>query len=306
MAHQPVMLEAAIAALRIQVDGIYLDGTLGRSGHARAILSKLGVGGRLYALDRDPAAIAYAKERLSDESRLQVQHGDFSMLKHYCDRWEISGRLNGLLLDLGVSSPQLDQAERGFSFSKEGPLDMRMDYSNGLTAQEWLATASEQEIADVLWRFGEERRSRVIARQIVQQRQQQTIQTTTQLANIVAQVSPRGAQPKHPATRTFQAIRIFINRELDALETVLQQSLTVLASGARLAVISFHSLEDRLVKRFMRKQARGVELPRGLPVQAAASGQTLKVIGKAIKPSAIELEKNPRARSAVLRVAERL
>lgn len=304
MLHQPVMLEAVLEALVVKAGSIYLDGTLGRGGHAQAILQQ---GGRVYAIDQDPEAIAYAQQRFGGDGQpLTIRHGSFEMLKPFCDEWAITGKVSGLLLDLGVSSPQLDQAERGFSFQHDGPLDMRMDNSAGVTAAEWLASAEEKDIADVLWRFGEERYSRNIAKRIVRQRQQQPLQTTKQLADLIADASPRSERNKHPATRTFQAIRIFINRELDVLDQVLQQSLDVLKVGGRLAVISFHSLEDRIVKRFMRAQARGVELPRGLPVREGATGKTLRLLGKAMRPSDEEVVENPRARSAVLRVAERL
>ena len=297
------MLEAAVEALQVQAGHIYVDGTLGRGGHTHGILEKAG---RVYAIDKDPDAIAYAQQRFGDEQRLTVEHGSFDMLKSYCDHWEITGRVQGLLLDLGVSSPQLDEAERGFSFQHDGPLDMRMDNSSGMTAAEWLMHAQEQEIADVLWRYGEERFSRRIAKYIVNQRLQQPLETTKQLAELIAEASPRTERHKHPATRSFQAIRIFINQELEALERALQQSLNVLVAGGRLVVISFHSLEDRIVKRFIRVQARGVEFPRGLPVKVGATGQTVKIIGKAIRASESEVAQNSRARSAVLRVAERL
>ncbi|MBN1378474.1 MAG: 16S rRNA (cytosine(1402)-N(4))-methyltransferase RsmH [Gammaproteobacteria bacterium] len=300
------MLEAVLEALQLQSDGIYLDATFGRGGHAQAILQVLGPEGRLLAIDRDPEAIQYARQKLADEPRFTIQHGCFDMLAQFCKEQEIAGRLNGILMDLGMSSPQIDNAERGFSFQVDGPLDMRMDNSNGLSAAQWLAEADEKEIADVLWRYGEERNSRRIARHIVQQRQRRPIETTRQLAELIAEASPMRDRHKHPATRCFQAIRIFINRELESLEHALLQTVEVLAQGGRLVVISFHSLEDRIVKRFMREQARGQLLPRGLPVMAGTSGQTLRLLGKAQRPTACEVNDNPRSRSAVLRIAERL
>jgi 16S rRNA (cytosine1402-N4)-methyltransferase len=304
--HQPVLLQAVLEALNVQVDGIYIDATFGRGGHAAAILARLDPSGRLYALDRDPDAVAAAQRQFGDEPRFDIHHGSFEMLNQACEQWKIAGRINGILLDLGVSSPQLDDPQRGFSFQHDGPLDMRMDNSRGTTAAEWLKQADEQEIADVLWRYGEERHSRRIARRIVIQRDEQPITTTRQLAELIASAAPHTEHHKHPATRSFQAIRIFINRELDALESVLTQGVDLLASGGRLVVISFHSLEDRIVKRYFRELAVGRELPRGLPVKEGRTGQRLRLIGKAIKPATDETLTNPRARSAVLRIAEKL
>jgi 16S rRNA (cytosine1402-N4)-methyltransferase len=300
------MLDAVLNALQLQSDGIYLDATFGRGGHAQAILRVLGPEGRLLAIDRDPEAIRYARQKLADEPRFKIQHGGFDMLAQFCTEQGVTGQVAGVLMDLGLSSPQIDDADRGFSFQAEGPLDMRMDNSGGITAAQWLASADEKDIADVIWRYGEERYSRRIAKAIVQQRQVQAIETTKQLAELIAAASPTRDRHKHPATRCFQAIRIFINHELEVLERTLGQAVEVLAQGGRLVVISFHSLEDRIVKRFMRDQARGRELPRGLPVVESATGQTLKLIGKAQRPAASEVIENPRARSAVLRVAERL
>jgi 16S rRNA (cytosine1402-N4)-methyltransferase len=299
------MLHEVKEALAIKPSGIYVDGTFGRGGHAEAILQTLGTAGRLYAVDRDPAAVLDA-HRFAQDNRFTIQHGSFDMLSRYCRDWGITGKINGLLLDLGVSSPQLDNPERGFSFSHEGPLDMRMDNASGQTASAWLNSATEAEIADVLWRYGEERNSRRIARQIVMQRQQQPVETTRQLADIIISASPGFDRQKHPATRSFQAIRIFINRELDSLQTFLTDCLDLLVSGGRLVVISFHSLEDRIVKRFLREQALGRELPRNLPVAESRYGQTMRLIGKAQKAADEEVRDNPRARSAVLRVAEKL
>ncbi len=306
MLHQPVMLQAVLSALCVQSDGIYLDATYGRGGHTRSILQKLGPRAKLLAIDRDPEAVLHARQTMNEESRFTIHHGCFDMLTQICREQDVMTQVCGVLFDLGVSSPQLDSADRGFSFQFDGPLDMRMDSSGGLTAAEWINHAEEKAIADVLWRYGEERHARRIARRIVQTRNSDAIETTKQLADLVAAASPSRDRHKHPATRCFQAIRIFINRELESLEQALQQSVDVLAGGGRLVVISFHSLEDRIVKRFMRDQARGQVLPRRLPVTQGATGQTLKLIGKAQRPESTEVNENPRARSAVLRVAERL
>jgi 16S rRNA (cytosine1402-N4)-methyltransferase len=305
-AHAPVLLDTALAGLRVMAEGCYVDGTFGRGGHARAILARLGSAGRVYALDRDPEAVAFARAQFADEPRLHVEQGSFADLRDFAERNGIAGRIDGLLLDLGVSSPQLDDPRRGFSFQAEGPLDMRMDPGSGESAADWLARASEREIAAVLSELGEERFARRIARAIVQARPSAPLRTTADLAALVARASPARDPHKHPATRTFQAIRIFVNRELEALAQCLDQSLHVLAGGARLVVISFHSLEDRIVKRFMRDHARGEVLPKGLPVPGGPAGGELRLIGKAVRADAEETARNPRARSAVLRVAERV
>lgn len=305
MEHIPVMLDEAMEALAIRPDGIYVDATFGRGGHAGVILQRLGRNGRLYAIDQDPEAVIAAKTMIEDQ-RFSVRQDSFARLRQCCEEWGISGRISGLLLDLGVSSPQLDNPERGFSFMQDGPLDMRMNLNAGPSAQEWLNRADEAEIAAVLWRFGEERHARRIARQVVSVRQQTPLHSTRQLADIVESAYPRSERYKHPATRSFQAIRIFINQELEALQAALEQSVSLLAPGGRLAVISFHSLEDRIVKRFMRTQASGVEMPRHLPVRQSRQGQTMRLVGKAVKPGDEEVRRNPRARSAVLRVAEKL
>ena len=305
-AHTTVLLEEAVDGLAIQADGIYVDGTFGRGGHSRAILERLGQGGRLYAIDQDPAAIA-AAAALHDP-RFTILHGSFADAQSLLAPHQAVGRVNGLLLDLGVSSPQLDEAERGFSFLRDGPLDMRMNTSNGLTAAEWLAQVEETTLADVLFRFGEERFSRRIARALVARRTEEPFIRTQQLAEFIAAQIPTREPGKHPATRCFQAIRIAVNGELDALQRVLEASLAVLAPGGRLSVISFHSLEDRLVKQFIRQHSRPAAVPRGMPVTEAQRLQVplaLKEVGKAIRPSAAEVAANPRARSAVLRLAER-
>lgn len=312
-AHIPVLLNEAVAGLAIQPSGTYLDGTFGRGGHSAEVLSGLNESGRLFAIDQDLTAIDVAAQRFADEPRFEIAHSSFAALPSLCDSWGISSQVDGVLLDIGVSSPQLDDAERGFSFMSDGPLDMRMNQSAGPSAADWVATADAEEIANVIYQYGEEKNSRRIARRIVERREEQPITTTKQLADIVASASRVRDRKKHPATRTFQAIRIHINRELEVLEAALQASLEILKPGGRLAVISFHSLEDRIVKNFMREQAQGkpskanIAAPRGLPVQQEAQTPLrLKLIGKAIKPSEEELLRNPRSRSSVLRIAEKL
>jgi 16S rRNA (cytosine1402-N4)-methyltransferase len=305
LTHKPVLLDEALAALALRGDGLYVDGTFGRGGHSGEILSRLGDQGRLLAFDRDPQAVATARERFGDDPRFDLHYGNFSELNDVLEQRGLLGRVDGLLLDLGVSSPQLDDAERGFSFSADGPLDMRMDCGSGQTAAEWLARASEEEIADVLWRYGDERFSRRIARAVVERRTAHPLRRTSDLVALIESASPRRERHKHPATRSFQAIRIHINQELAAVESVLQQSLSALAPGGRLAVISFHSLEDRIVKHFIRGHSRPPPAPRGLPPDPNWR-QQLNAVGKAIRASDAETRDNPRARSAVLRVAERI
>ena len=303
--HHPVLLDRVLEALQIKHDGLYVDGTFGRGGHAAAILERLGAQGQLLAFDKDPDALAFAADRFRNEPRLIMHQGSFGNLGSALSELGWQGKVNGILLDLGVSSPQLDDAGRGFSFLRDGPLDMRMNPQAGPSAADWLASASAGEIADVLWTYGEERHSRRIARAIVEQRTRAPIATTAQLAGLVASVLPGREAGKHPATRSFQAIRIFINRELEELEAVLPQAVEALAPGGRLAVISFHSLEDRIVKRFIRDQQRGPQLPPDLPVMAPGWEPRLKAVGKAQRADRDEVRANPRARSAVLRVAER-
>ena len=305
-AHTSVLLDECIAGLAIRADGIYMDGTFGRGGHSAAILAQLGPQGRLYAVDKDAAAVAFGRQRFADDLRFRLALCSFAELLDYAKEQGVAGRVDGLLLDLGVSSPQLDDAERGFSFMNDGPLDMRMNRDAGQSAAEWLAEAEADDITRVLKEYGEERFAKRIAHAIVTTRDETPIITTAQLAKLIAEASPVHDKHKHPATRSFQAIRIFINRELDDLQVCLKQSLELLAVGARLVVISFHSLEDRIVKRFMRDAARGDELPRGLPVPDSARNPKLKLIGKAIRANDAEVAANPRARSAVLRIAERL
>ena len=303
-AHVPVMAHEAVAALAIRPDGIYVDGTFGRGGHSRLILAALGDAGRLIALDRDPDAIRAGEE--VNDARLTLRQRAFSQLNAVLDELDVA-QVNGVLLDIGVSSPQLDDAQRGFSFRFDAPLDMRMDTASGQTAAQWLATASEREIGEVIREYGEERFAKSIARAIVAARQQHPIERTTQLAQIVANAVGWREAGQHPATRTFQAIRIYLNRELEELTSVLPQCVDRLTPGGRLAVISFHSLEDRIVKRFMRAESQGEQLPHRLPIPAASlKPGRLRVVGRAQHPGAAEIAANSRARSAVLRVAERV
>lgn len=306
--HITVLLDEALAGLTIKPDGIYVDATFGRGGHSRQLLSKLGPNGRLYGIDRDPAAIAVAKELELEDRRFKILAGPFSGLAAYIDELGLTGQLDGVLMDLGVSSPQLDDAGRGFSFMRDGPLDMRMDPTSGRSAAQWLAQAEVDEIAYVIKNFGEENWATHIARSIVADRKDTPFETTKQLADFVARVVPKKDRNKHPATRTFQAIRIYINSELEEIEQALLASIDVLKSGGRLSVISFHSLEDRIVKRFIRKQSKGEEVPFGIPLTEEQLNKTrnFKGIGKAIKPSKDEVAVNPRARSSVLRIAQKL
>ncbi len=304
--HQPVLLDEALEGLAIRSTGTYLDGTFGRGGHAAAILERLGSTGRLYAMDKDPEAVQAAQERFGRDVRFHMERGSFAMLGQLARKQGIAGRVDGVLLDLGVSSPQLDDARRGFSFLNDGPLDMRMDPDSGVSAAQWLMESGEAEIARVLKEYGEERFARRIAQAIVRARAEQAIATTRQLAEIIAAAVPSRERHKNPATRSFQALRIQVNQELQELESALEQAVEILAEGGRLAVISFHSLEDRIVKRFLRKESRGEELPLDLPVTGGPQPGRVRLVGKAIRAGEAELAANPRARSAVLRVAERL
>jgi 16S rRNA (cytosine1402-N4)-methyltransferase len=304
--HQPVLLAEVLTALSIKPDGVYVDGTFGRGGHASAILAELGPQGRLLAMDRDPEAVQSAERQFGADPRFEIEQGAFTMLSKVVAQRQLQGKVHGLLLDLGVSSPQLDDASRGFSFSADGPLDMRMDPSSGVSASEWLESASENDIARVLKVFGEERFSRRIARAIVEIRQASPLRTTRQLAALIEAAVPMREKHKHPATRSFQAIRIFINGELDEITAVLEQVIDVLAPQGRMAVISFHSLEDRIVKRFIRDEYRGEQPPEEFPLAGMDYVPRLRPVGKAIRAGAAEVDQNPRARSAVLRVAERL
>ena len=305
--HAPVLLHEAINALHIRPDGFYIDATFGRGGHSRAILEQLGTNGRLLACDQDPTALASGADLVATEPRLTLLDCNFASLPSYLEAQALMGKVDGILLDLGVSSPQLDRAERGFSFMRDGVLDMRMNPRQGQSIGAWLHKARAEEIADVLYHYGDERKSRRIARSIIYHREQAEITHTKQLAHIISQaLKPHREKHKHPATRSFQALRIFINRELDVLKQLLDAIPAVLAPQGRLAVISFHSLEDRLVKRFIREQAQGgITYPPELPIPVADLQPILKPIGKQIKASPAELESNPRARSAVLRIAEK-
>ncbi|MFZ5757830.1 MAG: 16S rRNA (cytosine(1402)-N(4))-methyltransferase RsmH [Pseudomonadota bacterium] len=302
--HRTVLLREAVDALQVRPDGIYVDGTFGRGGHSREILRRLGVQGHLLGIDRDPQAIAAGEALAREDARFAVAHGDFVALSALVDARGWRGRVNGLLLDLGVSSPQLDDPARGFSFLRDGPLDMRMNPQAGESAADFLAQASVEELETVFRELGEERFSRRIAQAVVRARAERPLQTTTELAALVAASVPTREAGKNPATRVFQALRIHVNHELDQVADVLPQALDVLAPGGRLAVISFHSLEDRIVKRFIRFHERGPEVPRGMPLPADAFVPRLRAVGKAIMPGADEIAGNPRARSAVLRIAE--
>ena len=310
--HITVLLHEAVNGLALKENGIYIDGTFGRGGHSRLILSQLSEHGRLIAVDRDPRAIAEA-EKIQDP-RFHIEHNSFSLIPDICQKLDLVGKIDGILLDLGVSSPQLDEAERGFSFMKDGPLDMRMDTTQGLSAAEWLKQVSVDDLTWVLKTFGEERFAKRIATAIVEFNKSavkngtECLSRTSQLAELIAQSVPFKDKHKHPATRSFQAIRIYINAELDELESVLNSALDMLAPEGRLSIISFHSLEDRMVKHFMRKQSKGEDIPRGLPLREdqIQRNQKLKIIGKVIQPSEAEISANPRSRSAVLRIAERV
>ena len=305
-AHVPVLLGPVLEGLDIRKDGVYVDATFGRGGHSRAILERLDTAGRLIAIDRDPQAIASAPAALTDDRRFLLVRSDFAELATCMEERGLTGSVDGLLFDLGVSSPQLDEAHRGFSFTHDGPLDMRMDPDAGISAADWLQSVAEVELRRVLKNFGEERDAARIARAIVERRTAERIATTRQLADAVLSVVPAHARKKHPATKTFQAIRIFINGELEQIETALQQSLAVLKTGGRLCVISFHSLEDRIVKRFMRDASRESEQYRGMPDVPAEFRPQLRLVGKPVAATADEVAANARARSARLRIAERL
>jgi len=305
--HKPVLLDEAIEGLIRQTDGVYIDGTFGRGGHSGSILQVLSPQGKLLAIDKDMDAVNSSQARkLQTDERFELAHSSFADMDQLTAERHWDGKVDGILLDLGVSSPQLDVAERGFSFMKDGPLDMRMDSTQGESAAQWLSHVEESELVKVLRVYGEEKFARKIAAEIVHQRQEKAIETTAQLAALIANVVTRREPGKHPATRSFQAIRIKINKELDDLEQALANSVDILKHGGRLAVISFHSLEDRIVKRFMREQSRGEVVPRHLPMPLNAKKPVLKTVGKAIKASADEVAGNVRSRSAVLRIAEKL
>lgn len=305
--HITVLLNEAVDTLVGDPEGFYIDGTFGRGGHSALVLSRLAEQGRLMGIDKDPEAIACAAERFADEPRFSIERGSFSQLEEFVRRRELAGQVDGVLLDLGVSSPQLDDPNRGFSFMADGPLDMRMNPDVGESAAEWLSRASEKEIADVMYTYGEERHSRRMARAIVNERELEPIVTTGRLAKIVTEANPAWEKGKNPATRAFQGIRIFINRELEDLEDCLDQALDMLKPGGHLVVISFHSLEDRIVKRFIRKHVKGDDhLPPGIPVTQDMLKIRLKAVGKAVKAGRDEVSDNPRSRSAVMRAAKKV
>jgi 16S rRNA (cytosine1402-N4)-methyltransferase len=308
--HKPVLLDEVIDALNIRADGFYIDATFGRGGHSREILQRLGPQGRLLAFDKDPDAVKSAGNDLVEDERFEIIQGSFTMLMQHVKQHDLQAQIAGVLFDFGVSSPQLDDAERGFSFRFDAPLDMRMNPEAGQTVAEWLSKASETEIANVIYEYGEERASRRIAKNFVNERVETPIETTTQLAELVRRSVPsrkprHHGKDTHPATKTFQALRIFINRELDEIKEVLPQAVDVLCPGGRLAAISFHSLEDRIVKRFMRDASLPKEYPPELPIMPDDSNVKIKRVGKKVRAGEKELNENPRARSAVLRVAER-
>ena len=304
--HTSVLLQECLDGLAIKPDGIYIDATFGRGGHSGEILKQLGSDGRLIAFDRDPQAIE-AAARFADDKRFEIVHSAFGDMAEVIEQMGLTQQIDGVLMDLGVSSPQLDDAERGFSFLRDGPLDMRMDTSRGMSAADWLNSADEQDITQVIKEFGEEKFGKRIAHAIVNYRQQQPLARTSELVTIIDQAMPVKDKFKHPATRTFQGIRIYINAELEQLRVGLKAATNVLRSGGRMAIISFHSLEDRLVKRFMKEQSKGKSFPAGLPVTQAEidADKVLTLIGRAIKPGEEELKHNVRSRSAVLRVAEK-
>ncbi|MCP3674977.1 MAG: 16S rRNA (cytosine(1402)-N(4))-methyltransferase RsmH [Gammaproteobacteria bacterium] len=304
--HTTVLLDEAVNALAIEADGFYVDGTYGRGGHSQLILEQLGEHGHLIGIDKDPEAITHGQEIHNQDVRLTMYQGSFATIKALAEERDFLGKIDGVLLDLGVSSPQLDDADRGFSFLRDGPLDMRMDPTSGISAADWLASAEEDEITDVLKRFGEEKFGKRIARAILDQRKTKPLTTTHELVELIDEAVPVKDKYKHPATRSFQGIRIFVNEELSDLEKVLEGILEVLKPGGRMVIISFHSLEDRMVKRFIRKHVQGDDFPIGLPVTEEQLNKRLKAHGKAIKANKKQTHLNPRARSAVMRVAEKL
>ncbi len=303
--HQPVLLNEALASLNIRPEGIYIDATFGRGGHSRAILQQLNEAGRLIAFDQDPQAVEFARQNFADEPRLTIEHCNFNQVASVVEQLGLVGKIDGVLMDLGVSSPQLDDAERGFSFLRSGPLDMRMDTAQGETAAQWLARVKLVDLINVLKRYGEEKFAKRIATAIVERREQQAITETGDLAAIISNAIPVKEKHKHPATRSFQAIRIYVNQELRAIEQGLEGVVSVLAKGGRLSVISFHSLEDRIVKRFMRDISSRPKLPAGLPVMEADIEVPFRLVAKPVVAGEQELKQNPRARSARLRVLER-
>lgn len=304
--HVTVLLQEAVDALVTNPAGFYVDGTFGRGGHSALVLQHLSPEGRLMGIDKDVSAIAVANERFAGDARFEIAHGSFAELAELVEARAMTGRVDGVLLDLGVSSPQLDEAERGFSFQNDGPLDMRMDQTRGQSAADWVNNATEEEIARVIKEFGEERFAKRMARAVVTERQKTPFTRTKHLAEVIKEANPAWEKGKHPATRAFQAIRIHVNNELTDLDAVLEQALKVLAIGGRLVVISFHSLEDRVVKRFIRRQELGDPVPRGLPIRDEQLNKRMRSCGKAIKASDGEVDANVRSRSAIMRVAEKI
>lgn len=304
--HITVLLHEAVAALVIDTSGFYVDGTFGRGGHSALVMEQLSADGRLLGIDKDVAAIATANARFAGDSRFAIAHGSFAELAQLVAERGMTGKVAGVLLDLGVSSPQLDEAERGFSFMQDGPLDMRMDQTRGQSAADWVNTASEEDITWVFKEYGEERFAKRMARAIIAERLKTPFTRTKHLAEVIKEANPAWEKGKHPATRAFQAIRIQVNNELTDLDSVLEQALEVLAPGGRLVVISFHSLEDRAVKRFIRRQELGDPVPKGLPIRDDQLNKRMRSLGKAIKASDEEVNANVRSRSAVMRVAEKL
>ncbi len=304
--HQPVLLHEAVDALQIKPDGFYVDGTFGRGGHASLLLARLDQKGRLWVMDRDPGAVSVAMRMMGDDKRVTILHAPFSSLGEKLKAKGLMGKVDGILLDFGVSSPQLDEPERGFSFQRDGALDMRMDTTQGQTAADWLAGVEFAELVKVLKVYGEERFAKRIAKAILQVREHTTISSTTQLAGIIAEAVPVYEREKHPATRSFQAIRIAINQEMQEINAVLPDALDALSVGGRLVIISFHSLEDRPVKRLLQKEAKGDDFPPDLPIRAAQIKPRIKLVGKPVRASDEEVRQNRRARSAIMRVAEKL
>jgi len=304
--HQTVLLQEAVDAMGLKDGGVYVDGTFGRGGHSKCILENMGKHSRLFVFDKDPEAIAAAEVLAASDKRIRVLHGSFRELRKRMSENDVLGNVDAVLLDLGLSSPQLDHGERGFSFMKKGPLDMRMNNKSGKSAAEWLSEVDEAELTRVLRDFGEERYAKRVARAIVEAGKVQAITDTENLAAIVSQAIPKWEKHKHPATRTFQAIRIVINDELEDLRAFLDQVLGVLKSGGRLVVISFHSLEDRMVKRWMQAMEKGMDIPSYIPITDEQRERKIRIIGKAVKPSDDEIAQNSRARSAIMRVAEKL
>ena len=303
--HIPVMLNQSINAMKIVPNGTYVDATFGFGGHSRKILDALDSDGRLYAIDKDTYAINMIREDIISDKRFTLKHGCFSELENFSREWGIYGSINGILFDLGVSSHHLDEADRGFSFNKNGPIDMRFDQSSGISACEWLETVDEQTLSHIIWKYGDERYSRRIARAIVYQRDQEKISDTGQLAKIIDKAMPRNEKHKHNATRTFQAIRIFMNKELEVLKDVLSNSYNILAPKGRLVLLTYHSLEDRVIKNFLAVTDENISTPRNLPIKSEFLKKMFNIVAKSIKPSKDEIDLNPRSRSAKLNILEK-